>query len=279
MAEFKEENLFTGAAQSQGFAPEQAPDISPFLRENAGTWDRNIAQAKSQQEAINDAELKRKISTYEGLGVFSPKFMEMAKLLGGAYINNRMVEANARTRNWGLENNFGEPIEKTQQQQAVEQAIAEEDGAAAVVANEMANNGEDIGVINKIKQLPQYDRIVATRNYLTNREKLADQSFKNYLTQENKHVDENGNSFTTSEANFDPARTYIVARDWALGYDTETGTENFSTYALTNYNETIRKLQNGAVDLLEINEIYVNLILYVLTVLKLLKMVTSALTV
>jgi len=248
MAEFKEESLFTGAAQSQGFAPDQAPDISPFLRENAGTWDRNIAKLQSQQQAINDAQLQRKIQLYEGLKDFSPKFMEAAKLLGNAYINNRMVEANARTRNWGLENNFGEPIEKTQQQQAAEQAIAEEDGAAAVVANEMANNGEDIGVVNKIKQLPQYDRIVATRNYLSNREKLADQSFKNYLTQEHKHVDENGNSFTTSEANFDPARTYIVARDWALGYDTETGTENFSTYALTNYNETIRKLQNGAVD-------------------------------
>ena len=60
MAEFKEENLFTGAAQSQGFAPAQAPDISPLLRENAGVWDRNFAKAHSQQAIQNDAELKRK---------------------------------------------------------------------------------------------------------------------------------------------------------------------------------------------------------------------------
>jgi|DEB0MinimDraft_6_1074348.scaffolds.fasta_scaffold03598_2 lysozyme len=248
MAEFKEENLFTGAAQSQGFAPAQAPDISPLLRENAGVWDRNIAQAKSQQAAINDAELKRKISTYEGLGVFSPKFMEMAKLLGGAYINNRMVEANAQTRNWGLDNNFGVAPEVTQQQQATEQAIAAEDGEMAVVANEMVKTGEPLDVINQIKALPQYDRIVGTKNYITNRKLSADRSFKQYLTQENTHVDAEGNKFTTSQANFDPARTYIVARDWALQYDTETGTENFSEYALRDYNEAIRKIQNGAVD-------------------------------
>ena len=248
MAEFKEENLFTGAAQSQGFAPAQAPDISPLLRENASVWDRNIARAESQQAAINDAELKRKISTYEGLGVFSPKFMEMAKLLGGAYINNRMVEANAKTRNWGLDNNFGVAPEVTQQQQAVEQAIAAEDGEMAVVANEMVKNGEPLDVINEIKALPQYDRIVANKNYLTNRELSADRSFKQYLTQENTHVDAAGNKFTTSQANFDPAKTYTIARDWALQYDTETGVENFSEYALRKYNEHILKLQNGAVD-------------------------------
>ncbi len=248
MAEFKEENLFTGAAQSQGFAPAQAPDISPLLRENAGVWDRNFAKAHSQQAIQNDAELKRKVQMYEGLGAFSPKFMEAAKLLGEAYINNRMVEANAKTRNWGLDNNFGAPIEQTQQQQAAEEAVAAEDGEMAVVANEMVKNGEPLDVLNAIKALPQYDRIVATKNYLTNRQLVADRSFKTYLTQENTHVDAQGNKFTTSQANFDPARTYIVARDWALQFDTETGVENFSEYALRKYNEQILKIQNGAVD-------------------------------
>jgi len=248
MAEFKEENLFTGAAQSQGFAPAQAPDISPLLRENAGVWDRNFAKAHSQQAIQNDAELKRKVQMYEGLGAFSPKFMEAAKLLGEAYINNRMVEANAKTRNWGLDNNFGAPIEQTQQQQAAEEAVAAEDGEMAVVANEMVKNGEPLDVLNAIKALPQYDRIVATKNYLTNRQLVADRSFKTYLTQENTHVDAQGNKFTTSQANFDPAKTYIVARDWALQFDTETGVENFSEYALRKYNEQILKIQNGAVD-------------------------------
>lgn len=248
MAEFKEENLFTGAAQSQGFAPAQAPDISPLLRENAGVWDRNFAKAHSQQAIQNDAELKRKIQMYEGLGVFSSKFMDAAKMLGQAYINNQMVEGNAKTRNWGLDNNFGVPIEQTQQQQAAEQAIAAEDGEMAVVANEMVKNGEPLDVLNAIKELPQYQRIIATKNYLTNRALAADRSFKQYLTQENTHVDAAGNKFTTSQANFDPAKTYTVARDWALQYDTETGVENFSEYALRKYNETILKLQNGAVD-------------------------------
>lgn len=248
MAEFKEENLFTGAAQSQGFAPMQAPDISPLLRENAGVWDRNFAKAHSQQAIQNDAELKRKINMYEGLGVFSSKFMDAAKLLGEAYINNQMVEGNAKTRNWGLDNNFGVAPEVTQQQQAAEQAVADEDGEMAVVANEMVKNGEPLDVLNAIKELPQYQRIIATKNYLSNRAIAADRSFKQYLTQENTHVDAQGNKFTTSQANFDPAKTYTVARDWALQFDTETGVENFSEYALRKYNEQILKLQNGAVD-------------------------------
>ena len=89
MAEFQEENLFTGAAQSQGFSPDQAPDLSPFLRENMDQYDRNYAQLKSQQQAQNEAALKKQIQTYEGLGVFSPKFMELAKNLSEAYITNQ----------------------------------------------------------------------------------------------------------------------------------------------------------------------------------------------
>ena len=248
MAEFKEENLFTGAAQSQGFAPLQAADISPFLRENAGTWDRNIAQAKSQQAAINEAALKRKINMYEGLGVFSSKFMDAAKMLGEAYINNQMVEGNAVSRNWCKENNFGEPPEKTQQQSATEEALAQEDGQAAVIANEMANNGEPMDVINAIKELPQYQRIVATRNYLTNRRKGAAKSLQRYLTEEHTHIGPDGQTFNTSEINFDPAKTYIAARDWAKDYDTETGTENFSNYFLRDYNDDIGNLQIATVD-------------------------------
>ncbi len=82
MAQFQEENLFTGAAQAQGFSPIEAPDISPFLRENAEQVDRNLANLKSQQQAINAAQLKKKLQIYEGLKDFSPKFMEAAKQLG-----------------------------------------------------------------------------------------------------------------------------------------------------------------------------------------------------
>ena len=248
MAEFKEENLFQGAAQSQGFAPQQAPDISPLLRENAGVWDRNFSKLESQQQAINEAQLKKKINLYEGLKDFSPKFMEAAEMLGKAYINNRMVEANAKTRNWGAENNFGEPIEKSQQQQAALKGIQQEDGQIAIIANEAVSNNEPLDYINAIKQLPQYDRIVATQNYLKNRKAAASNSLSKYLLKENTHRAADGTTFTTSQANLDPVKTTIVVRDWALGYDTETGVENFSKFALTDYNEGIRKLQESTID-------------------------------
>lgn len=247
MAQFQEENLFTGAAQAQGFSPIEAPDISPFLRENAEQVDRNLANLKSQQQAINDAQLKKKLQLYEGLKDFSPKFMEAAKQLGQAYINNRMVEANAKTRNWGAEYNFGEPVEKTQQQDAALESIKQDDGKAAIIANEAANNGEPMDFVNAIKQLPQYDRIVATQNYLTNRLNSAANSLKQYSLQEHTHRNADGTTFTTSQANFDPVKTAIVVRDWALGYDTETGTENFSVHALRKYNEGIRKLQESTI--------------------------------
>lgn len=248
MAEFKEENLFTGAAQSQGFAPAQAPDISPLLRENMGVWDRNFSKLQSQQQAINEAQLKQKINLYEGLKDFSPKFMEAAEMLGGAYINNRMVEANAKTRNWGAENNFGEPLEKTQQQQAALKGIQQEDGQIAIIANEAVNTNEPLEYINQIKQLPQYDRIVGRQNYLKNRKAAAPNSLSNYLSQKNTHRAADGSTFTTDQANLDPAKMAVVVRDWALGYDTETGVEHFSKFALTDYNEGIRKLQESTIE-------------------------------
>ncbi len=102
MKGFEEQDLFTGATQAQGFAPDQAPDTSSFLRENMGQLDRNFANLKSQQQAKNEADLKKQISNLETLGQFAPKFMEMAKNLGEAYITNQMVEGNAKTRSLGL---------------------------------------------------------------------------------------------------------------------------------------------------------------------------------
>ena len=81
MAEFQEEMLFTGAAQSQGFAPLQAPDLSPFLRENMEQVDRNYANLKSQQQAKNEAALKKDIANLTTLGQFAPKFMKLAENL------------------------------------------------------------------------------------------------------------------------------------------------------------------------------------------------------
>ena len=248
MAQFQEENLFQGAAQAQGFSPLQAPDLSPFLRENAQQQNRNLANLKSQQQAINEAQLKRKLQLYEGLKDFSPVFMKAAQQLGQAYINNQMVEGNAVSRDWGLENNFGEPIEKTQQQKAATEILKQEDGKAAAVANEAANNGEPMDYINAIKQLPQYQRIVATQNYLTNRGQTASDSLSKYLLQKNTHRAPDGSLFTTDQANLDPVKTRIVVQDWAKGYDTETGVENFSTFALSKYNEAIRNLQQGTVN-------------------------------
>jgi len=50
MAEFQEQELFRGTAQSQGFAPLQAPDTSRFLRENMAQVDHRKSNTVSAKK-------------------------------------------------------------------------------------------------------------------------------------------------------------------------------------------------------------------------------------
>ena len=243
MAEFQEENLFTGAQQSQGFAPAQAPDISPFLRENMEQVDRNFAQLKSQQQAKNQADLRKAIQTYEGLAAFSPKFMELAKNLGEAYITNQMIEGNAKTRSLGL---AGVDLVQQANFDATVDAVKQESAEATKVALEAHKNGAPPEALEYIKSLPQYQRIAGMKNYLANRKKGYQNYLTKFLTSQTIQLPGPDNTnFTPDQIDDDPVKLNIALDAAARMYDIETGVDQFSKAALVDYNEGITTVNAG----------------------------------
>ena len=243
MAEFQEENLFTGAAQSQGFSPLQAPDLSPFLRENMAQMDRNYANLKSQQQAQNEANLKKTIQTYEGLAQFAPKFMELAKNLGDAYITNQMIEGNAKTRSLGL---AGVDLTKQANFDATVNALKQESAEATNVALDMHKNGAPPEALEYIKSLPAYQRVAGMRNYIANRKKGYQTYLTEFLTSKTIQLPRpGGGSFTPDQIDDDEVLTGIALDAAARMYDLETGVDQFSKEALTDYNNGITDVNNA----------------------------------
>ena len=237
MAEFQEEMLFTGAAQSQGFAPLQAPDLSPLLRENMAQFDRNFAGLQSQQQAQNEAKLKKTLQTYETLGQFAPKFMELAKNLGEAHITNQMVEGNAKTRSLGL---AGVDPAKQANFDAGINVLKQESAEATNVALDMHKNGAPPEALEYIKSLPSYQRVAGMRNYIANRQKGYQTYLAEFLTNKTIQLPRpGGGSFTPDEIDDDPVLTGIALDAAARMYDLETGVDQFSKEALTDYNNGI----------------------------------------
>jgi len=241
MAQFQEENLFTGAAQAQGFSPLQAPDISPLLRENMEQVSRNFASLKSQQQAQNEADLKKKLQIYEGFSAFAPKFMEAAQKLGEAYIANQMVEGNAKTRSLGL---AGVDPEKQATFDASIDILKQESAKASEVALDMYKNGAPPEALEYIKSLPQYQQIAGKRNYLANRKKGYSTFVGQFLTSKNILLNGPNGKFTPDQIDGDPVLLGIALDAAARMYDVETGVDQFSPAALREYNDTISSVNS-----------------------------------
>ena len=237
MAEFQEENLFTGAAQSQGFSPLQAPDLSPFLRENMGQFDRNFANLKSQQQVQNEADLKKQISTLETLGQFAPKFMQLAKNIGEAYITNQMVEGNAKTRSLGKAG--VDPVKQANFNAGIS-LLKQESAEATNVALDMHKNGAPPEALEYIKSLPAYQRVAGMRNYIANRQKGYQTYLAEFLTSKTIQLPRpGGGSFTPDQIDDDEVLTGIALDAAARMYDLETGVDQISKEALVDYNNGI----------------------------------------
>lgn len=212
MKEFQEEILFQGAAQSQGFAPSQAPDVSRFLRENMAQFDRNLANVQNTQQANLDAKYQKQIKTLEMFGQFSTTAMEFAKTMGKAYIDSQIIEGQNKARSLGRSLNYGVSAE---QEQLFNQTLQEEKENQAVAANaalDLGKQNASVEAINYIKSLPQYQRIGAYRTYFKNKGKL----FGDYLKQFVQRTDiklpkpDGSGTFTPQQINNDPGLMQIA---------------------------------------------------------------------
>lgn len=169
MKGFEEQDLFTGAVQAQGFAPDQAPDTSSFLREHMGMFDKNYAQAESVQNTELTAKLQTQMNVLKGLQAFSPKAMELATNLGKAYIESEYTKATAKARAMGPAFNYGVSEDQQNIYDQTKAALGKEQLTVNEIADEAARNGEPLEAINYIKSLPYYQRIRAQEIFLDNK--------------------------------------------------------------------------------------------------------------
>jgi murein DD-endopeptidase MepM/ murein hydrolase activator NlpD len=163
--------------------------------------------------------------------------MELAKNLGEAYITNQMVEGNAKTRSLGL---AGVDPAKQANFDAGINVLKQESAEATNVALDMHKNGAPPEALEYIKSLPSYQRVAGMRNYIANRKKGYQTYLTEFLTSKTIQLPRpGGGSFTPDEIDDDPVLTGIALDAAARMYDLETGVDQFSKEALTDYNNGI----------------------------------------
>jgi len=211
MAEFKEQDVFTGAIQTQGFSAQQAPDTSRFLRENMAQMDQNYARIESVQQAELDQKLKRQQEILKTLGEFSQTAMTFAQTQGKAFIDQQIIEGQNKARSLGKTFNYGiDPQQEANLEELTEQS-KKEHAAAGLAAVEMRKTGAPLEAVNYIKSLPVYQRIGATRSYLKNKGGV----YKDYLNAFMQRDDiklphPNGGTFSPQQIDDDPVLMQVA---------------------------------------------------------------------
>lgn len=222
MAEFQEQQLFQGAAQSQGFDPMQAPDTTRFLRENMGVIDANFARLQSQQAAENERKLKEQQRLLETLGQFSSTAMEFAQTMGKAYIDNEILEGHNKARSLGKTFNYGIDPNKEQQFKAADKEAKVASAKFSNVAVQLAKQNAPMEAVNYIKSLSAYQQIGATQAYLANK----GNAYKQFLSEFLQRTDVNlprpgGGTFNPNEAYQDNALMSIALNAASKMFDAQ----------------------------------------------------------
>jgi len=219
MAEFQEEQLFRGASQGQGFAPTQAPDITPFLRENMEIADRNYARMVSVKKADQESQVLKTQELYKALGTFSDKALEVASTIGKAYIDSQIIQGKHKMRSYGKEQNYGVSIQGQQEYDATRQNIQQNNFKLNQDANKLSMKGAPLEAVNYIKSLGGYEQIGAIEYYLTQKGseyKAKKEAFMSSTTHTLRDAD--GKTFTPSEIDDNPVRHAIASREFGLMY-------------------------------------------------------------
>ena len=211
MAEFQEQEVFKGAIQSQGFQASKAPDTSAFLREQMGLVDKNFARIEKAAIADLDNKVNEELNLLKMLSPFSESAMNFAETMGKAYIDQQITEGHNKARGLGKVMNYGIDPKK---EEALDNLVEESRNEQAKFSNaalDAHKQGAPPEAVNYIKSLPVYQRIGATRAYLTNKGSL----YKDYLARFVQRTDINlpgpdGNTFTPQEIDDDPVKMQIA---------------------------------------------------------------------
>jgi hypothetical protein len=211
MKGFQEQQLFTGAAQVQGFAPEQAVDTTIGLRESFEVQNMNFQAQVAATQRQNELQLEKDLRNYEMLGQFAPKLKELGQFAAKAYLDSQAVKAQDDAIKLGELASFGITSAEEEQFKTLETQASKEGFIANDAANAAAMQGASTEAINYLKSLPKYRQLYATQYWIQQKASEYPEFHRNFLLRPTLYTDPRDNSqFTAQEVGVDKVRAGIV---------------------------------------------------------------------
>jgi len=211
MKGFQEQQLFTGAAQVQGFAPEQAVDTTIGLRESFEVQNMNFQAQVAATQRQNELQLEKDLRNYEMLGQFAPKLKELGQFAAKAYLDSQAVKAQDDAIKLGELASFGITSAEEEQFKTLETQASKEGFIANDAANAAAMQGASTEAINYLKSLPKYRQLYATQYWIQQKASEYPEFHRQFLLRPTLYTDPRDNSqFTAQEVGVDKVRAGIV---------------------------------------------------------------------
>ena len=211
MKGFQEQQLFTGAAQVQGFAPEQVADTTIGLRESFEVQNRNFQTQVAATQRQNELQLEKDLRNYELLGQFAPKLKELGQFAAKAYLDSQAVKAQDDAIKLGELASFGITSAEEEQFKTLETQASKEGFIANDAANAAAMQGASTEAINYLKSLPKYRQLYATQYWIQQKASEYPEFHRQFLLRPTLYTDPRDNSqFTAQEVGVDKVRAGIV---------------------------------------------------------------------
>lgn len=211
MKGFQEKQLFKGAAQVQGFAPEPVADTTIGLRENIGIQDRNFQTQAEATKRQTEQRFAKNIENYELLGQFSPALKELGKFATKAYLDAEAVKAQDDTIKLGELANFGITSAEEEEFRSIENQANKEGFIADEAASNAAMKGASTEAINYLKSLPRYRQLFATQYWVQQKANEYPEFHRKFLLRPRQYTDpRDGSQFTAQEVGVDKVRAGIV---------------------------------------------------------------------
>jgi len=211
MQPFQEQPLFTGAEQSQGFAPDQTPDTVSGLRAGFEQTNRNIDNLIAFNRQKNEAELNRKIQNAEIVGQIVPAVKKYGEKLAKAYLDSEAIKAQDDAIKMGEMSNFGITPQEQQDFDNLSGQASKEIGAANDAAYSAYMQGAPTEAINYLKSLPRYRQLYASQYWTKAKMQEYPEYHRNFILRPTLYSDpRDGSQFTAQQVGGDTVRAGIV---------------------------------------------------------------------
>jgi hypothetical protein len=157
---FQEQQLFFGAARVQGFQPQETPDLTAGLRENAETRQANLKRLAAEENLRQANAINKKVEVYEAIGNLGiPMAKQIAELTAKSFLDSQAIQAQ---NDYRKSKDLGTTPEGTQALRKILLEQARKEGAiTSEAAAQLAKQGGSLEQINYIKGLPRYRQLYA----------------------------------------------------------------------------------------------------------------------